>query len=333
MSFKRLVMAMLLVLFAPVVARGQIVSGPQPQGATLNGFATDPDEAAIPGATITIDGPPPGEHREVKADETGYFLVLGLHPAVPYHLSATAPGFGTYTSPEFTLTPGQVLTLDDVKMPAALGTTITVMPTEEIAAMEVKAEIQQKVLGVIPNFYVVYQKDNVVPLTAKLKFELAYKSSINPVSFVAAAFVAGIDQGLDTPNYVQGAKGFGQRMGAAYADGTTDILIGGALLPALLHQDPRYFYQGTGTKKSRAMHALASPFFCRGDNGLRQFNYSSIGGDFAASALTEIYYPPSNRGVGLLFDNAAVTTVGRMANAILQEFVLSRFTTRGKPQP
>ena len=333
MSFRYVMLLLLLVIF-PTLAHGQIVSGPQPQAATLNGFATDEDDAAIPGAIITIDGPPPGEHRTVKADDTGYFLVLGLHPATPYHLTATAAGFAGYTSPEFTLTPGQVLTLESVKMPVAeVGTTITVMPTDEIAEQEVKEEVQQKVLGVIPNFYVVYQKDNVVALPAKLKFELAYKSSINPVSFVAAAFVAGINQGLDTPNYVQGAKGFGQRMGAAYADGTTDILIGGAVLPALLHQDPRYFFQGTGTKKSRAVHALASPFICRGDNGKRQFNFSSVGGDLSASALTEIYYPPSNRGVGLLFDNAAVTTVGRMANAILQEFVLSRFTTRGKPQP
>ena len=33
-------------------------------------------------------------------------------------------------------------------------------------------------------------------------------------------------------------------------------MIGGAILPSLLHQDPRYFYQGSGTKKSRALHAL-----------------------------------------------------------------------------
>jgi hypothetical protein len=77
-------------------------------------------------------------------------------------------------------------------------------------------------------------------------------------------------------------------MGAGYADSTTDIFIGGAILPWLLHQDPRYFYQGTGTQKSRALHAVANPFVCRGDNGKRQPNYSSIGGDLASGAISNL---------------------------------------------
>ncbi len=77
---------------------------------------------------------------------------------------------------------------------------------------------------------------------------------------------------------MQGAKGFGQRLGANYANGLTDIMIGGAILPSILHQDPRYFYQGTGTKKSRALHALSTRFICKGDNGLWQPNYSGLGG-------------------------------------------------------
>jgi hypothetical protein len=76
-------------------------------------------------------------------------------------------------------------------------------------------------------------------------------------------------------------------------------MIGGAILPSLLHQDPRYFYQGTGTKKSRALHALSNSFVCKGDNGRRQPNYSSIGGDLASAAISNAYYPASNRGVGL----------------------------------
>ena len=80
-------------------------------------------------------------------------------------------------------------------------------------------------------------------------------------------------------------------------------MIGGAILPSLLHQDPRYFYQGTGTNKSRALHALSSPFICRGDNGHLQPNYSSIGGDLATASLANAYYPASNRGAGMVFGN------------------------------
>ena len=122
-----------------------------------------------------------------------------------------------------------------------------------------------------------------------------------PLPSSASASLAGIDQAADTPNYVQGAKGYGERLGATYTDGFTDILIGGAVLPSLLHQDPRYFYQGTGTKKSRILHALSSPFICKGDNGRWQPNYSSVGGDLASGAISNAYYPASKsrRRVGV----------------------------------
>jgi hypothetical protein len=119
-------------------------------------------------------------------------------------------------------------------------------------------------------------------------------------------------------------------VGAVYAAGASDILLGGAIYPSLFHQDPRYFYQGTGTKKSRALHALMSPFVCKGDNGRQEFNVSSVGGDLTAGALSNIYYPHAERGAGLVLNSAAVITGGRMANALLQEFVLSRFTKRGQ---
>lgn len=138
------------------------------------------------------------------------------------------------------------------------------------------------------------------------------------------------NQAADTPNYVQGAKGFGQCFGAAYADGASDILIGGAILPSLLRQDLRYFYQGMGTTKSRVLHALSSPFVAKGDTGHWQFNYSSVGGDLASGALSNLYYRHSNRGTGLVFDNALITTGGRIANALAQEFILRRFTTKAK---
>jgi hypothetical protein len=106
-------------------------------------------------------------------------------------------------------------------------------------------------------------------------------------------------------------------------------MIGGAILPSLLHQDPRYFYQGTGTTESRIRHALLNPFVCKGDNGISQPNYSSIGGDLASSALSDAYYPQSNRGVGMVFTNFAIDTGERMVASLLQEFVLGKVTRRG----
>jgi len=138
--------------------------------------------------------------------------------------------------------------------------------------------------------------------------------------------MAGVRQAAHTPDYVLGAKGYGQRFGAEVADGFSDILIGGAILPSLLHQDPRYFYQGTGTTRSRLEHALASPFVCKGDNGRWQPNYSSLGGDLASSALMETYYPQSNRGAGMVFGQFAISTAERELSGVVQEFVLRKLT-------
>ena len=139
------------------------------------------------------------------------------------------------------------------------------------------------------------------------------------------AILAGSNQASNRLDYVQGAKGYGQRLGAGYTDAFTDIVIGGAILPSLFHQDPRY-YQGRGTKKSRALHALSSPFICKGDNGHWQPNYSSVGGDLASGAISNLYYPATNRGAELLFENALITSSGRMVSSMIQEFVLRKFT-------
>jgi hypothetical protein len=202
---------------------------------------------------------------------------------------------------------------------------------EEIAAEQVKAEEQQRIFGIIPNFYVVYDHD-AVPLTAKLKFRLAAKVLVDPVTVIGVAAFAGIDQAADNPNFGQGAKGYAERFGAGYADGAIDIMVGGAILPSLLHQDPRYFYQGTGTSKSRALHALSSPFVCRGDNGQLQPNYSTIGGDLAAAALANVYYPESNRGPGLFLGNFFIATGERALANVAQEFILRRLTPKAKNQ-
>jgi hypothetical protein len=102
------------------------------------------------------------------------------------------------------------------------------------------------------------------------------------------------------------------------------------VLPSLLHQDTRYFYQGTGTTKSRLLHAISSPFVIQGDNGRRQFNFSGIGGNLAAGAIANAYYPDKDRGVNLVVRSALIGAGGRMVNALAQEFLLKKFTSRRK---
>jgi hypothetical protein len=325
--FKQFLRALVLSVSVAAPAMGQQIAAPEPQPGRISGTVTDANDGIIPGAIVTLEGPAPEDQRTVEAKDDGSFAFDDLKPGVSYHVTIHADGFATWVSPIITVGPGQIVFLTGSKLEiAGAATSVTVYASSaQIAVEQVKVEERQRVFGVIPNFYVVYDRD-AAPLTTNLKFKLALKASTDPVIFAGVAFVAAADQVGDTPNYGQGAKGYGQRMGSLYANGFTDIMIGEAILPSLLHQDPRYFYQGTGTKKSRAFHALSSPFICKGDNGRWEPNYSSVGGDLASGAISNIYYPQSNRGAGIVFENALITTGGRMANGIVQEFILRRFT-------
>jgi hypothetical protein len=326
MRISRLLCAFILSVVA-IAAFGQQINAPQPLRGSIHGTVTDVDDAAIPGATLTIDGPVASEHRTLTTDESGSFEIKDLAPAIAYKISVSAKGFADWTSPDIVLTPGQALGMTDIKLRiSVVETTVVALTVEQLATQQVKAEEKQRVLGIVPNFFVVYDKD-AVPLTRKLKYELAFKAATDVVSIAGDVVLAGINQAADTPNYPQGAKGFGQRFGAAYADSFTNVMIGGGVLPSLLHQDPRYFYQGTGSGKSRALHAMSYAIICKGDNGRLQFNYSGIGGNLIAGSLTELYYPSSNRGPGLVFSSTLINAGGRLANALVQEFVLRKYTT------
>jgi Carboxypeptidase regulatory-like domain len=295
------------------------------QNASISGTVADENGDVIPDAEVVLAGD--GLTRNVISNDTGFFELRNLPPSDSYHLIVTANGFATWKSNILQLDAGQFLIVDNIKLKLAgapVSVTVTASPTE-IATEQVRMAEHQRVLGFIPNFLVVYDR-NPAPLTPKLKFELALRVAVDPVTFIGVGGFAAINQAASTPNYVEGLKGYGQRAGALYADGLTDLMLGGAILPSLLHQDPRYFYQGTGSKRSRMLHALFSPFVCRGDNGKWQPNYSSLGGNLASTAISEAYYPSSNRGYGLVFGDFLIGTGERMASNLAQEFLLRKLT-------
>jgi hypothetical protein len=298
---------------------------PDPTKANIGGSVLDTNGDVVPRATVILEGP--GDRRSVAADESGAFQFGGLHPGIPYQITISMVDFETWKSPKIILTPGQFYFLVDVKLKISESvTSVTVYASnEQIATEQVRLEEKQRVFGIIPNFYVTYDK-HPVPLTTKLKYRLAFKADTDPVTFFGVFFMATMYQAGDIPSYGQGWDAYFQRVGAGYADTTTDIFIGGAILPSLLHQDPRYFYQGTGTKKSRLIHAMSSPYVCKGDNGKTQPNYSSLGGDLASGAISNLYYPDADKGAGLVFQGFAITTGVRTVNAILQEFVIRKLT-------
>jgi hypothetical protein len=206
-----------------------------------------------------------------------------------------------------------------------------------LATEQLKTQEQQRVLGVFPNFYSSYLWD-AVPLSSGQKYHLALHSIADPFAFVGTGAFAAIEQWHNTfPGYGKGAQGYAKRYGAAYADEALSRMIGSALLPSLLHQDPRYFYRGSGTKKSRALYAISAAVICRGDNGRLQPNYSYVLGSFAAGGISNLYHPASDRGVGLTIGNGFLNVAAHALDNLGREFVFRKLTPKvpnyaqGKP--
>jgi hypothetical protein len=288
----------------------------------IQGTVTDVNNDSVAGASTVLQGPEPSDVRTVTTNDNGLFEIRDVEPGIPYHVTISAHGFGHWESPVIILKPGQheTLNVDKLRIEEVM-TSIIVTPesSDAIALQEVKVEEKQRGLGLIPNFFEAYGS-HPAPLTARLKFSLALRVVRDPFTAVGVAILAGAGQAERSPNYGQGIGGYGERFGANYANQFTDLMIVGAILPSLLHQDPRYFYQGTGTKKSRALHAISSLIITKGDSGLWQPNYSSFGGDLASAAISNLYYPVSNRGAGLVFQNFAIDTAVHVGVRLLQEF-------------
>jgi hypothetical protein len=331
LEFRKSVCTLIVCLAVATTTAAQQLEAPEPRPGTIIGTVLDSSGGVVPGATVVLkDGSRKNDDRQVLTQGNGFFKVDGVKPGIPYHVTVSAPGFADWTSNGIVLTPSQYFIVPGINLRVAtLQTTVTVVPSDVLATQQLKAEEQQRIAGVVPNFYVVYDK-NPAPLTAKMKFQLGTKFLTDPVTTTGFFLNAAIYQMAGYPSYGQGTKGFGQRLGATFAGGYTDILVGDALLPALLHQDTRYFYQGTGTTKSRLLHALSSPFVIRGDDGSPQFNFSGIGGNLASGAVANAYYPAKDRGAKLVLTSALIGAGGRAANAVLQEFVLQKITSRRK---
>src|SRR5262249_34610131 len=163
---------------------------------------------------------------------------------------------------------------------------------------------------------------------------------VDPVSFLSVAGIAGAEQYQNVfPEYGSGIEGYGKRYGAAMATHVSATLLGRAVYPSIFHQDPRYFYKGKGTIGSRALYAISATVIARGDDGRWKPNYSRVLGHFSAAAISNLYYPSSDRGASLVVLNGFAGIGGDAVANLVREFVLKRFTSHvpkganGQPWP
>ncbi|MGA9481838.1 MAG: carboxypeptidase-like regulatory domain-containing protein [Candidatus Acidiferrales bacterium] len=312
---------------AAAPASQQQQSDPKIPG-TVTGNVLDSTGAAIAHARVSLTHPDQSPRVETLAGDDGQFSFANVPPG-PFQLTVTAEGFSTTVS-SGELHPGEYCVVPQISLVVAPTITeVRVSPLSqiELAEEQIKEEEKQRVFGVLPNFYVTYVP-NAVPLSSKQKFKLAWRSSVDPVTFVIAGAVAGVQQANnDFKGYGQGASGYGRRYGAAYGDAVIGTYIGSAILPSLLKQDPRYFYKGTGTTRERVLYAIANAVICKGDDGRWQANYSAILGSLAAGGISNLYYPPQSRnGAALTFENTLIGIGESAAVNIIQEFIVPRFT-------
>lgn len=296
---------------------------------TISGQIADKSGAAIVGAHVTLSLDSQSSTQaivEVVAGNDGQFTFIRI-PAGPFQLTVSSPGFTTRVI-SGVLHPGEidVLPIVELQLAAAVTEVHVAAPTEELAEVQIQEQEKQRILGVFPNFYVSYNP-NAVALRPKQKFELAWKTSIDPVTFALIGAVAAIQQSQNTfGGYGQGLQGYAKRYGAGFADSVTSTFIGGAILPSLMKQDPRYFYKGTGSKRSRALYAISMAVVCKGDNGRWQPAYAAILGSLIAAGISNAYYPSHDRGAALTFENTALGIGTTAAANLFQEFVVKKIT-------
>jgi hypothetical protein len=219
----------------------------------------------------------------------------------------------------------------DAPTPAAApstSTSITVtaapgaVPEQLIRAegeREVKTEETQRIAVVVPNFYTVIDGEGV-PLDKAQKIQLAWRATIDPFNVVGAFVLGGLSEVQGTHRgFGWGPSGYFKRAGANLADVSDATMLSGAVYPILLHQDPRFFRQGTGSTGSRLRHALLAPYVCRGDDERPQPNFSNLLGNFTAGAISNAYYPRGDRGAALTVENFSIVLVeGSLGNIALE---------------
>jgi hypothetical protein len=298
---------------------------------SIHGVVVDRDGTVCEGARVNLtqSGPAASAVRSTISGSDGRFVFNNV-PAGGFKLAVSSGGFVTDVIAGV-LHPGESYEAPPVSLlvTAAQSEVRVSASQDEIGLEQFKEEEEQRVLGIIPNFYVSYAPD-APPLTSRQKFNLAWKSSIDPITLLATGFSAGIEQADNSyKGYGQGAQGYSKRYAANYADNFIGTMIGGAILPSLLKQDPRYFYKGTGSTRSRFFYAISMTVVCKGDNGHWQPNYSGLSAGLAAGGISNLYYPAADRnGMSLTFENTGLGIAGGAIENLFQEFVVRKFTPR-----
>lgn len=296
---------------------------------SLSGRVMAEDKTPLPDAEILLRGEGDAAYRATTGADGSFRL--GDLPPGSFTVTVSRDGFAALS--------GVVRLAADANTGSAVFTlrpssssSVTVQASEkEIAEAQLELQEQQRLAGIVPNFFVSYVW-HATPLTSGQKFRLAFKNASDPGNLLLVGTVAGVQQATNSfSGYGQGWKGYGRRYGADLGNLVAGTFMGSAVLPSLFHQDPRYFYKGSGSVRSRFWYAVGRTVVIRGDNGRPQPNVSTVLGDLSAGAISNLYYAPEDRrGATLTIANGLLGVAGDAMNNVFQEFVFKKLTTNSK---
>lgn len=313
---------------APAV-RAALPNAPDPHpSGSISGTVKDTSGAPVSGAQVTVVGKRPPIHRTMAADNAGSYTFSGL-PGQTYTVTVMAPGMEPVAAVTVPLGQGEAykLPITATPLPKFTATVRVTASPVEIATAQVHQEEKQRVLGIVPNFYTSYLW-NAAPMTSKLKYHLVLRSAIDPITIASSAGVAGVEQWQNVyPGYGTGWEGYGKRFGASYADTLVSRFFGDGLLPVVFHQDPRYFYRGSGSWEKRTGYALKESIMERGDDGRQQFAYSRVLGAMVAAGISNVYHSPEDRSASTTFRDAGVIIGADAVENVLREFLTRSLTS------
>jgi hypothetical protein len=292
--------------------------------ASITGIVLDSAGAPVAGADVTLSTNSLTQTAITAGD--GAFRFTQAPPG-DFTLKISSEGLGEQIQ-HGALNPGQTLTLPPIAMRLTrVMAEVDVLPSDQISHLQVQEEEKQRLLGFIPNFYVVYDR-NPAPMTARSKYQLAWRNFVDPVNIGIVAAGAGVAQADGSfSGFGPGPAGYGKRFGAGLADFTIGSFLTSAILPQVFKQDPRYFYDGIGTVSSRTGYAISRAVVCKGDNSKWQPCYSNLVGEFGSAAASNLYYPAINRrGPALTMENASLSIGYDALGNLIQEFLLKRIT-------
>jgi hypothetical protein len=329
-----------IITFSCAVARSQqpasLPNAPDAATGSISGIITDTTGAAIPNAQISLEEPASKVNLlTTPTDATGSFTLSPVAPGT-YRIRIHANGFSPWHVEDIAVRPGESVTITPVELGVeAIDAVVNAITVEDLAEQQITSEEHQRILGVLPNFYVSYLHGNAQPLTSRQKFKLALVVSRDPLTFMTTAVNAGIEQAQgDLAGYGPGYSGYAQRYAAAYGDKLSATFLGSAIFPSLFHQDPRYFYNGHGSVIHRALYAISTVVICKGDNGHWQPNYSNVLGNVGSGAISSLYYPNSAKhDFQTSADNIIIGIGEGSFGTLFQEFLLHHFTHGAPPNP